>query len=348
MQKSRVDTTFTTFSNCRLCCPLFVNSRMASSRPVRKRHSTVFYRDEPPEKPPPRRSLPARPPIDDTPSNIPEVLYAPDGRKFYPCKYCCRAFAFKKGQVSHIKACSYRVVEVSDDEAAATSLNRNAVKVNVSNNETKNLLAPIKFETDSNCPDFTPKHTKQKTNTKQTVKRKRADYPIIPAKRIKQETNEIPVMPVLKREIPTNHPSLSLNHSVSERVKNLDSVSLIPIKKTKPLVTVDIHKPTNCKLCKKTYPNALEYLRHKREVHLGGSMKLSPESLEVYSKIFLESDRTTCPICMKPTKMMTWRRHLWTHSTQTNYVCEFCKKGFNRIDHLRNHKKRHLQEMGEV
>lgn len=320
---------------------------MASSRPVRKRHSTVFYRDEPPEKPAPRRSLPTKPPIDDTPSNIPEVLYAPDGRKFYPCKYCCRAFAFKKGQVSHIKACSYRVVEVSDDEGGVTS---KAAKVNVSSsslfciificdfqvNETENLLTPIKLET-------VPKKAR-----KQPIKKQNADYPIIPAKHIKQETIDVPVMPVLKREPSTNNQTLSLNHSVSERVKNLDSVSLIPIKKSKPPITVDIHKPTNCKLCKKTYPNALEYLRHKREIHLGGSMKLSPESLEVYSKIFLESDRTTCPICMKPTKMMTWRRHLWTHSTQTNYVCEYCKKGFNRIDHLRNHKKRHLQEMGEV
>lgn len=38
-------------------------------------------------------------------SNIPEIVFANDGRKFFPCMYCCRAFAYKKGQVSHMKAC---------------------------------------------------------------------------------------------------------------------------------------------------------------------------------------------------------------------------------------------------
>lgn len=76
---------------------------MASSRPVRKRHSTTFFRDEQADKPPARKSLPA---VLETPTEIPEVLIAPDGRNFYPCKYCCKAFAFKKAQISHIRFCS--------------------------------------------------------------------------------------------------------------------------------------------------------------------------------------------------------------------------------------------------
>lgn len=58
------------------------------------------------------KSLPECPSNGDGSENIPDVLYAPDGRKFFPCRYCCRAFAFKKGQVSHIKACAFRVFEV--------------------------------------------------------------------------------------------------------------------------------------------------------------------------------------------------------------------------------------------
>lgn len=90
---------------------LSVNCRMASSRPQRKRHSTTFFRDEQAEeKPPTRRSLPAAAPRANanTPTDLPEVLYAPDGRKFYPCTYCCKAFAFKKAQISHIRFCSVR------------------------------------------------------------------------------------------------------------------------------------------------------------------------------------------------------------------------------------------------
>lgn len=85
------------------------NSRMSSStRPVRKRHSTTFFRDEQKEKALARRSLPILPPNEETtPTEIPEVLIAPDGRKFYPCKYCCKAFAFKKAQISHIRFCSF-------------------------------------------------------------------------------------------------------------------------------------------------------------------------------------------------------------------------------------------------
>lgn len=341
---------------------------MASSRPVRKRHSTVFYRDEPAEKPPPRRSLPVKPPPEgDVPSNIPEVLIAPDGRKFYPCRYCCKAFAFKKGQVSHIKACPHRVVEVSADDAGKAKFSSLKVEVSVpvlfadyvvallsfQLNESENLLTPIKFEAVSSCPDYTSRNSKQniKNVVKQPIKRKTSEFPTYPTKRIKCELDDTLVMPVLKCEV-TNRkmkPHPSLNNSVCERVKKLDSVSLIPIKKSPATSeTIDIHKPTSCKPCRRVFPNAVEYLRHKREMHLGTNSKLSPETLKVYDKIFMESDKTTCPICMKPTKLMTWRRHLSTHSTQSNYVCEICKKGFNRIDHLKNHKKRHLMEMEEV
>lgn len=78
---------------------------MAATRPMRKRHSTTFFRDEQAEeKPAPRKSLPAVLPTQTT--AIPEVLIAPDGRNFYPCRYCCKAFAFKKAQISHIRFCS--------------------------------------------------------------------------------------------------------------------------------------------------------------------------------------------------------------------------------------------------
>lgn len=106
-----------------------------SSRPARKRHSTTFYRDEQYNAPPSsaRKSLPAKFMDGVEPSKIPEVLYAPDGRKFYPCKYCCKAFAFKKGQVSHIKACAYQSIEVSDDvPKTKTPVKQKALKVDVS------------------------------------------------------------------------------------------------------------------------------------------------------------------------------------------------------------------------
>lgn len=111
---------------------------MSSSRPARQRHSTVFYRDEQFEKPTIRRSLPATLPApiplasdDYIAANIPEVLIAPDGRKFFPCKYCCKAFAFKKAQISHIKFCGLKDAARRNNEKV-TPINQKLHKVEVS------------------------------------------------------------------------------------------------------------------------------------------------------------------------------------------------------------------------
>lgn len=168
-------------------------------------------------------------------------------------------------------------------------------------------------------------------------------YKTLPA--IKKESAKtarrrtIATVPVIKFE-PKPHQDL-----VSERVKNLQSISLIPIGK-KPAasaaVPVDVSQPTDCRHCGMTFPDALDCLRHKRDVHNTAAVKLSPESLKIYDEVFQKSDKTVCPICMKPTKASSWRRHLGTHSMSLNHVCAICKKGFNRGDHLRQHMKRHL------
>lgn len=106
---------------------------MSSSRPARKRHSTVFYRDEQFEKPITKRrnSLPTAASIidnnDTTTGDIPEVLFAPDGRKFFPCKYCCKAFAFKKAQISHIKHCGFKRGNVKVEDTG--KINKNVTSV---------------------------------------------------------------------------------------------------------------------------------------------------------------------------------------------------------------------------
>ncbi|KAF5287177.1 hypothetical protein FQR65_LT12306 [Abscondita terminalis] len=41
-------------------------------------------------------------------SEIPELVYANDGRQFFPCKFCCFAFADKAEQVQHMKVCNFR------------------------------------------------------------------------------------------------------------------------------------------------------------------------------------------------------------------------------------------------
>lgn len=178
---------------------------------------------------------------------------------------------------------------------------------------------PVKFET----------VTFPEMNHKQTAKRKSSDFNTIPAKHIKLETKSVML---------TNK-----NHNLTKRI-NSDAISLIPIQKSSPSLkkqVIDIHKPTCCKQCGEVFPNAYGCLRHKQQVHLNGSMKVSPDSLKVYNSIFLSSDRTVCPICSKPTKASSWNRHLLIHSAEKNFTCTYCKKDFHRKDHLKNHLKTH-------
>lgn len=195
------------------------------------------------------------------------------------------------------------------------------------------LLTPIKFEAESSCPRQKPNIKKKTTN--------------VDLKRVKREPITIPQMPVLKRITSTPKSSKKLPTPITEHMKTLEAVSLIPIKKTKSIVrkrpqNININKPTCCKECKEIFPNAFECLKHKQKVHLEDSMKVSPDSLTVYNKIFLSSNRSTCPICMKPTKASSWNRHLVTHSAKKNYKCDYCKRDFHRKDHLKNHLRTHF------
>ncbi|XP_025830894.1 uncharacterized protein DDB_G0284459-like [Agrilus planipennis] len=57
--------------------------------------------------------------------NVPEVVFSSDGRKFFPCHFCCRAFAFKKRQVTHMDICLFkndkrRIAKSKGDAAAVT------------------------------------------------------------------------------------------------------------------------------------------------------------------------------------------------------------------------------------
>lgn len=41
-------------------------------------------------------------------SQIPEVVFADDGTEFFPCKFCCFAYAYKDDQLQHMKTCNFK------------------------------------------------------------------------------------------------------------------------------------------------------------------------------------------------------------------------------------------------
>lgn len=50
-------------------------------------------------------------------AQIPEVVYADDGSEFFPCKFCCFAYAYKDDQLQHMQICNFKDdASVSSDE----------------------------------------------------------------------------------------------------------------------------------------------------------------------------------------------------------------------------------------
>lgn len=71
---------------------------------------------------------------------VPNVVYAKDGRRFFPCTFCCRAFAYKKHQSSHMLACHFR----HGSKTAAGNMKRG---------EKMGRITVAKFATTEGCGD---------------------------------------------------------------------------------------------------------------------------------------------------------------------------------------------------
>lgn len=100
--------------------------------------------------------------------------------------------------------------------------------------------------------------------------------------------------------------------------------------------------PLECLYCAKMCENAIDLLRHKRELHRFPKVRLAPVTLEHYDKIYKDTLPDDCPICKRPVKPLQWPRHLKTHSSEKSYACRICKRRFNRSDHLQDHESRHI------
>lgn len=326
---------------------------------------------------------------------VPNVLFAPDGRTFFPCKYCCRAFAHKRSLTTHLRICSFKVVEVSDSEDEDNSTKqaskrkvkttkveedatakKNGINIlgNVVIKEKNSPVSPPKVENWVEVKDFMKNENNSEVKLKNgTTKKSLEVMENNPKPKIEDDTESRsgrlridqktprsikqahktrkPTTNNTKRTPNTEQPK-SVPETIITSLQNCESISLIPINKPKPNTkaqNVDVYKKVTCRACDKTFENSLDLFRHRREIHTHNKkVKLSPESLKIYDKVFQKSPKKICPLCNKPCTKVGWKRHLQTHSTEVKYFCRICKKGFNRIDHQREHEKRHVVTVAEL
>lgn len=337
---------------------------------------------------------------------VPNVLFAPDGRTFFPCKYCCRAFAHKRSLTTHLRVCSFKVVEVSDSEdeengtkgsvkklkgvktetvkkvdateavsskitvpkknginilgnvvikaktvAAEPSKTENWVEVkdfvanDIKNVTAENMVESVKNLTETD--DFKVKTDAQETpkvedDTASRQRRIRMDQK--PAKTVKKESAT-----AKKRSTNGNAKKTAAKRPKMEPTKAVNDTTEISEEttvSTKNSRKVEVFKKIACLICAEHFENSIDLFRHKREMHsYKKKVKLSPESLKIYDKVFQKSPKKICPLCKKPSTKVGWKRHLQTHSSEVKYFCSICKKGFNRIDHQREHEKRHVVQV---
>ncbi|XP_065083010.1 zinc finger protein 271-like isoform X2 [Ochlerotatus camptorhynchus] len=81
------------------------------------------------------------------------------------------------------------------------------------------------------------------------------------------------------------------------------------------------HKPTECKICKKTFNGTSTYRYHKLITHT--------------------EPRHKCPHCQQSFhQKIGYRRHLSVHQKQRETPCDLCELKFKNLDHVKLHKKR--------
>lgn len=260
--------------------------------------------------------------------DVPNVLFAPDGRKFFPCKHCCRAFAFKRTLTTHLRTCSFRVVEVSDSEDEKEPPKKQK-KTYKRPDVTKHIVTPTKTKA-----SITTGAKPMKNNAKKGIS-------ILTNIVIKEKDSELRTLSTTIQQIPKKTTN---SKTFPEQLALLGgSVTLTPIEK-KPKAETFV-----CKDCHQVFSDRMKFLFHRKSEHgKRRSITLSPESLKIYDKVFMASNTNICPVCQKPQARMGWKRHLQTHSSEFKFFCGICRKGFKRIDHKKAHEKRHVITIDEV
>lgn len=310
---------------------------MSTGRGTRKKTSTSTNNVTTTKISPENITTPNKTTATETPiqndDNVPNVLFAPDGRKFFPCKHCCRAFAFKRTLTTHLRTCTYRVVEVSDseDESENPQKQKKTYK--------KSAVSPVKST--KNGQNITRDYRSVENDCE-----KASGINILTNVVVKEKTTKVPVISAVKslKSSPKARQTPKKTKTFSEQLAALSSsVTLTPIDKKTPQA-----ETFQCKKCNQIFNDNAMLLRHQKAWHKRKTIQLSPESLKIYDRVFMASNKNICPVCQKPQSRMGWKRHLQTHSTEFRFFCRVCKKGFKRVDHKKSHEKRHVIAIDEV
>lgn len=104
----------------------------------------------------------------------------------------------------------------------------------------------------------------------------------------------------------------------------------------------DANSEHTCTLCKVTFKDQIELLRHQRASHQFPKTILTLEQIERY---YDYPNRNNCPICKKPIRSnfrSVFIKHLKTHTMAKSAVCRICNMVFKSKSYMRSHEKRHV------
>lgn len=243
--------------------------------------------------------------------NIPDVVYAQDGRQFFPCLYCCHAFAIKTDQLKHMQQCNFKTV--------------------------------------SKVPDPVPKPALHRTPNVKTKPRQVEEMPNVLA--TSRQVEHVIVKPEIdfydtpSEDSPNEIVQKSQNIDSLMQNKALTVIKKVPTKIGFPKIKFKFpQKIQNIKF----KSNAQVDMDHQTEESVAaGSKQLPPkltfpkEELKYYHELYRKSDMSKCTICFKAVGKGCWYRHLRTHCSEKKYLCGACDKKFGRKDHRDLHVKTH-------
>lgn len=231
-----------------------------------------------------------------------------------------------------------------DDKESQNAKVNNCLKdkerceVNKNDNDFKNILDTTESKDVKNMKGTNDskdiehgKDSKDSTNIKKLSISK-------PFKNLKVQTT---LLPTSGKNLPTSKPfkNIKVQTTVSPTSsKKLPSPK--PLFRPNEVDSVVIGKEHVCTTCGKVCKDFIEFEVHNKRHK--SRMKIEPEELEKFDAYVKEKGVKFCPICGTACQTYgKWVRHMVIHSKALNYSCSICKKKFLRIDHVKNHEKRH-------
>ncbi|KAF2885279.1 hypothetical protein ILUMI_20902 [Ignelater luminosus] len=246
--------------------------------------------------------------MDKQDDNIPDVVYAQDGRQFFPCLYCCHAFAIKTDQLSHMQQCNFKTVSRVPDPLPKPALNKTPNIKTKRVERMPNVLTSREVEHVIVKPEINFYDTSQDSPNEIVQKSQNID-----------SLMQNKALTVIKK-VPTKIGFPKIKFKFPQKIQNIKFKSGVQQDDTNHETAESAAAGSKQSPPKLTFPK---------------------EELKYYHDMYRKSDMSKCTICFKAVGKGCWYRHLRTHCSEKKYSCGACDKKFGRKDHRDLHEKTH-------